>query len=721
MLSLAAFGSAAPLAAIDLFGYLGAAGAIAMAALGLGFVIFVHELGHFVVAKLCGVRCDRFFVGFDVPFGKMINQALGREGEFKLFGLPIPRTVGPMVKVGETTYGIGIVPLGGYVMMLGQTDDPGNYAEEIERSKALEGAANAKQIVGPKGETLWVDRRSYRAKSVPQRMAIISAGVVMNLISGFLFAWLAFAMGAPKVKCDIGASAPGSAAWEANLRTGDKVLKIGETENPTFDDLMGEVPTSDMNAGIPFVVQRYGSSTPETMILKPRQKPGQLPRIGLALPVKLRLGEKQTAKPFTPADDAKPALEPGDEIVEVDGQPVADYRQYHARMGQRADREVILTVQRGGEAPKDDPFGPRQGGTKVQVTIRPNPVKHTGVLVDVGPIAAVQPGSPAEEAGLKVGDRLVRVDGAADWDVTLLEDQLRPAAQSRRPVTLQLERDGAPLEVTLTPRIADWIDTADPSGVLKMGVPSLGIAVEALFTVRGVSVGSAAEAAGVLPGDKLLKAELVSDNPRFEEAGKVLDFGPTKYNWLVVVLGSQSLPPQATINLTVERGGQQKTFSLEPRPLPDTYSLERGLALQFDREMRYAQSLGEGAKLAWGSLVRSMGQVYGFLRKIGGQVPVTGLAGPISIAGIAYSVASDGLSSLLLFLTMLSANLAVINFLPIPVLDGGHMVFLAYEGVRGRPADERFMNVMHLLGAAMLLSLMVLVFGIDIGRLLGFV
>src|SRR5690606_12672820 len=75
-------------------------------------VIFVHELGHFAVAKWCGVRCDKFYLGFDI-------------GGLKLW----------KKKWGETEYGIGILPLGGYVKMLGQDDNPTKSAEEMERAK----------------------------------------------------------------------------------------------------------------------------------------------------------------------------------------------------------------------------------------------------------------------------------------------------------------------------------------------------------------------------------------------------------------------------------------------------------------------------------------------------------------------------------------------------------------------------------------------------------
>ena len=95
--------------------------AIVQVVLGLGFVIFVHELGHFLVAKACGVKCEKFYVGFDVPI--------------KIFGRQILPAVLFRKQIGETEYGIGMVPFGGYVKMLGQDDNPGNIEREIERSR----------------------------------------------------------------------------------------------------------------------------------------------------------------------------------------------------------------------------------------------------------------------------------------------------------------------------------------------------------------------------------------------------------------------------------------------------------------------------------------------------------------------------------------------------------------------------------------------------------
>src|SRR5687767_168288 len=161
------------MAMIELGGVISLIGIILKVAIGLGAVIFVHELGHFLVAKACGVKCEKFMIGFDI-------------GGYKLSW-----------RRGETEYGIGILPLGGYVKMLGQDDDPAHIAEQMQKSQVDARSSDAVPVTGPSGETYYVDRRSYLAKSVPQRMAIISAGVIMNVIFAFIFAVVAYGLGVP--------------------------------------------------------------------------------------------------------------------------------------------------------------------------------------------------------------------------------------------------------------------------------------------------------------------------------------------------------------------------------------------------------------------------------------------------------------------------------------------------------------------------------------------
>src|SRR5205807_9015742 len=94
-------------------------------------------------------------------------------------------------------------------------------------------------------------------------------------------------------------------------------------------------------------------------------------------------------------------------------------------------------------------------------------------------------------------------------------------------------------------------------------------------------------------------------------------------------------------------------------------------------------------------------------------------SGPIDIAAVSYNIAGDSLPMFVLFIGMISVNLAVINFLPIPVLDGGHMVFLIYEKLRGRPAPETVRVAAPFVGVAFILSLMLFVTYLDVRRFWG--
>ncbi|MBN1852773.1 MAG: site-2 protease family protein, partial [Pirellulales bacterium] len=383
--------------------------AIAAVVIGLSAVIFVHELGHFLVAKLCGVRCDKFYLGFDVPI--------------KIGPIRFPSAL-IRKKWGETEYGIGILPLGGYVKMLGQDDNPAKISEEMQRAQAeAVGEAETKEIIGPDGETYRVHLRSYLAKSVPQRMAIISAGVLMNLCIAFVFAVIAYGVGVPYLPCIISETAPGSPAWEANLQVGDEIIQLDNKQYPTFTELRGGVTLGDLEKGIHLTIREPDQSELRKMTLKPRQsqKGKGLASIGIISPRSLRLATDFPVDPFTPAGHAKRVLDypgtpmtdqpseapapsadtlmrPGsasgletcfqgdDLIVAVDGQPVHDWRELSKILAARQDEAINVTVLRGGKTPKDDPFATPTGGKELSFTVEPQPFKRLGLVMKIGQV-----------------------------------------------------------------------------------------------------------------------------------------------------------------------------------------------------------------------------------------------------------------------------------------------------------------------------------------------
>ena len=238
-------------------------------AVGLGLVIFVHELGHFVVAKLCGVKCEKFYLGFDIYGLKLLH-----------------------FRWGETEYGIGILPLGGYVKMLGQDDNPARAAQERERSHGrrqagrasgeADGHARRTAAVQPESK---LDPRSYMAKSVPQRMAIISAGVIMNVIFAFLMAVVRLPMGVKDVACGVSAVEPGEAAWRADLQPGDQFVAIDiRGDRPLrFRDLMPAVALCDLKTRHRLRRQARGPGRAVLVNVKPDVDRSRLrPTIGVA-------------------------------------------------------------------------------------------------------------------------------------------------------------------------------------------------------------------------------------------------------------------------------------------------------------------------------------------------------------------------------------------------------------------------------------------------------
>ncbi len=267
---------------------------------GIGFVIFVHELGHFLAAKTFGVKCEKFYVGFDVPIS--------------IGPIRLPRTLGRF-RWGETEYGIGIVPLGGYVKMLGQDDDPRNAQIEAERSRQGE---------GPDAQ---LDPRSYQAKPVWQRMIIISAGVVMNVISAVFLAAAAFLYGVPYTPTIIGSTPIGSPSWEAGLRAGDRILQVARMtqDDPylRFEDLSAKTAIQGMRQGareVPFTFIRDGQRMTINAIPTRNLNSEKFYMVGI-LPASSAIIGSELAK-YSYLHSQNVDLREGDRIIAADGQPL---------------------------------------------------------------------------------------------------------------------------------------------------------------------------------------------------------------------------------------------------------------------------------------------------------------------------------------------------------------------------------------------------------------
>jgi regulator of sigma E protease len=657
-------------------------GLIAQVAVGLGMVIFVHELGHFVVAKACGVKCEKFYLGFDI------------------FGLKLAR-----FRWGETEYGIGILPLGGYVKMLGQEDNPTKAAEEFERAKLARDAAGGDTL--PEGEaaaqTSIFDPRSYLAKSVPKRMAIISAGVIMNVIFAFVVAVIAYERGVNEEPCIVGAVVPGDPAWRAGLRPGDDIVRIRDIENPSFRDLRSRVVLgSHLENGVDFFVRRPGVSETQLFTLYPIRA-GLAPRVGIQSAATTTLADPPLSR-NAPLGGKDSPLHSGDVVEAIAGVPVATNAELQKQLALHPGPAAI-TVRRK-----------LVGGATEQLAIDlpGRPLLGLGLVMEPGPIVGVQNDSPAAKAGLEKGDILVSIDGQPVGDPETLNDRLLPRAGQTIPVAVK--RGGKDLDVSITLAEPNSVDVPF-IGREPLGIGAMGIALDVTNQVASVVAGSPAEKAGVKPGTEIVKATIPkraagdADDDDIKNDKIELEFAADKSNWPLFVAILQAVAtPETPITLTL---ASERSVEMKP-VVTDQWNPDRGFRFLPILVEHRATSLGDALRLATTETIGAVTQVYQFLSKIGTQISVKGMAGPLGILGVAHSSASKGFSDLLIFLGMLSANLAVLNFLPIPLLDGGHMVFLILEGIRGKPVSERVVIAFHYAGFLFIISLMAFVFLLDL-------
>ena len=739
-------------------------------ALGLGFVIFVHELGHFLAAKTFGVRCDKFYIGFDVPIS--------------IGPIRFPRTLGKF-QWGETEYGIGIIPLGGYVKMLGQDDDPRAAEEEAKRTRLGE------------GEEAPLDPRSYPAKPVWQRMIIISAGVVMNLIFAVILAAVAYWVGVPYPPTVAGSTLAGSPAWAAGIQTGDQVVKFGdrkeEDPNLRYSDFAVSVVMrgfEDKDQPLPLTVLRGDKQVELTAIPSAKySKDSDIYRIGLMTPTIPTVG----TPPYSPNSflaQRKPNLQPGDVITAVDGEPLPVDPRFNQVLGSeltqrfqaKFEQPVTISIQRPAGKSDSSP-------EKLTLELPPVPVKTLGLGFSPGPVTAIQTDSIAAKSDLRVGDIIQAVNGqpvenalhlparigelagqqikftvrrpshapaetpaAADATVASAEMSAEtsteiPAEATDKPPRPELAQADAErsavaaksssagelkpepkfdtIEIKMPgPERASFDPISDIAGELSLG--GLGIAFEVKPTISSVDPTHWQPADAFHVGDELLQIQWLASPEAKKELSE--QFRPQAFE--TFTLGSQltvsslydmlqSLPAGSKVRCWVRRDGKTVDAVANLEYAKDWYWHQRGIALSPMTSMHQTDSVATALNLGLWETTRRFNDVLDFLRLlVTGKIGAKGVGGPIAIAEAAGSEASFGVSRLLLFLTLLSANLAILNFLPIPALDGGHMVFLIAEAIRGKPLNEALQVRLTMLGVLGLLSLMAFVIVKDIMRLM---
>lgn len=695
---------------------------IGLMMLGLGFVIFVHELGHFLAAKMFGVKCEKFYIGFDVPM--------------KIGPIRLPSKLAKF-QWGETEYGIGSIPLGGYVKMLGQDDDPRKLKEENQRIQAADGQPTPENPKASEEETApRLDPRSYPAKPVFARMIIISAGVIMNLIFGVLMAATAFRMGVPYTPAVLGSTMPGDPAWKAGLKPGDRIIGIESSQDDqmSFDEIRKKVAIGGIRSReqpIELTYQRQGETNKVKVIgsmahADPDAR-HNFQTIGIRSTSITEVGKAATFGKLQKFEGKKLSeLQPGDKILGVDGLMLesndnsSDFFGYQLDeiLHPKLDKRVELSVER------------KDGDSKstIIVPVEPLPLKTLGLRFAPDAVSVVAENSPAAQAGIQTGDVPTKFNGQPIDDAITLPN--RVATMAGQKVTLELNRS------TSQPIVLEWtvptrfvLENDLPTyGPVGLELPGSGLVYRISPKIASVDPNSPASQSGIRAGDivqQIQFGKLSEEHAQYLKETKLEDLFSKQIpidnvrNLQYIHAVVQALPLGLPLKLVVERDSKIESGTVAIQEEAGAFSPDRRIALSPYRQTYVAKSWGNALQKGVQEIRRGIGDVLEFLQLIVTGKAFNYIGGPATIAVQATSAASQGVTSLLMFLTLLSANLAVVNFMPIPALDGGHMVFLAAEAITGKPVNEDLQMKLTIGGMIALLCLMILAFRNDILFFLG--
>lgn len=315
-------------------------------------------------------------------------------------------------------------------------------------------------------------------------------------------------------------------------------------------------------------------------------------------------------------------------------------------------------------------------------------------------VAAPKPDTPAFQAGIQAGDRITQVNNTPVQSWNGVRWQLLDHLTSGGTVTLELETPSGVLRersLNLRP-VPIEPDAADPLAqagiVLAMPRP----------TITGVNPRSPGEQAGLQVGDTVMRVGAL-DTPTASS-----------------MVGEIQKHPGQPVAITVDRGGKNLTFSVVPTAEkgPDGIVIGRiGVMLGANLPMTtvhhgpidsFILATERTFDTVWLSL-KMMG------RMVTGDISLRNVSGPVTIADYAGQTARIGLASYIAFMALISVSIGVLNLLPIPMLDGGHLMYYAIEAVRGKPVSERIMAQGQRIGIGLLAALMGLAFFNDFTRL----
>ena len=602
-----------------------------MIILGFGITIFVHELGHFLMARRAGVKVEVFSIGMGPRLFTFLKDKKGTE------------------------WILSLIPIGGYVRMLGQEDIPGRNGDKK------------------------ISEDSYQAKKPIKKLSIIMAGVVMNALFAYLLLVVAFTIGVPFTSNKIGGALPGYPAEEAGFKAGDDILKINGQQVESWEDVMAKIALAEVGKKMEVEVKRgeniltIQTATTDVLTIDGEKIDLPLPQLGLfpyEAPVIARENDSEKLKQM--------GLEVGSMIerFEIEGRSFKTARGIQRAIKENPNESYKMIINKNGEKRE-------LSGKIISKSLSQFGYQTTAMI-------SPAKGGSAFRGGLKEGDVIQEINGKKMRGWNDVYDYCLTISAAD-PIKVVILRKDVRLVKTVYPKYHP------ESERYLIGVrPSANLQANEISHVEDWLA-------------NLFNAPQVGDT--------LILFEKKKESFWQNLLAS---PQKEEIRYTYiysRDGVQRKTTVLanlmEMKEIGSLVNFTYG-----EKVIKYSffESLYKSVNRGY----KELQETYLFLTSLlKGQISPELVGGPVKIFQVSYIVAeSKGWGYFLLLFAKIGFSLAVINALPIPVLDGGHAVFILYEMVRGRPVSPKIVFVMHYLGFLFLISLFVFVMYNDITSLL---